>query len=197
MHTYFPKPRIPTSGTRSLGSDGKMNIFPGFGAPSDLSLKRNQWYLRDMPRLVCKFEIPRMTRPDVLSKFSKSNIPFVQPSLAYGPLVILPPSQVRQILSMPDRQIHTAEPQQEVVQAPYTICDPNIYENRFHFDVVRRQLSKNLALFTEDIAEELALGFEQYWGTSSEWTTVKAWDSALKIIARAANRVFVGAQLCQ
>ena len=173
-----------------------MDIFPGFGVPSDLLLKRNQWLPKDMPRLVYRFEILRSLRSDVLSKFSKSNIPFAQPSMATGALVILPPAQVRHILSMPEREIHTAEPQQEVIQAPYTICDPDIYANRFHFDVVRRQLSKNLALFTEDIGEELALGFEQYWGTSSDWTTIRAWDSALKIVARAANRVFVGAPLC-
>jgi hypothetical protein len=68
--------------------------------------------------------------------------------------------------------------------------------SNIHVNVVRRQLTRNLALTTERVAEELALGFEQVWGTSTEWTTVVLFDSVCKIVARAANRVLLGLPLC-
>jgi hypothetical protein len=47
------------------------------------------------------------------------------------------------------------------------------------------------------IAEELSWGFERFWGTdTTEWKPIQIWDSALKLIAGAANGAFCGAPLC-
>lgn len=116
--------------------------------------------------------------------------------MATGPVVIVPPSQMKHILSKPESEIDAYGPQNETLQAKYTIRNKDIYDNQFHFNIVRKQLTKNLATLTEDIAEELAFGFEHCWGTSTAWTTVGAWESVLNIVARAANRVFVGTALC-
>ena len=116
--------------------------------------------------------------------------------MATGPVVIVPPSQIRHILGRSENEVDAYGSQNESIQAPYTIKDRDIYINNFHVDVLRKQLTKNLHLLTADMAEELALGFEQYWGTSTEWVSVRAWDSVLKIVARAANRVFIGLPLC-
>ena len=100
-----------------------------------------------------------------------------------------PPSQPHQIL---DRPVCI----NEKLQASYTVGDEAIYrDSRLHSDIVRKHLTSKLALIFEDIAEELALGFSHYWGTTSDWTRVKVLDSALKIVSRAANRVFVGLPL--
>ena len=116
--------------------------------------------------------------------------------MAMGPVVIVPPLQIRHILSKPESEVDAYGPQNDSIQAPYMIKDKEIYIKNFHFDVLRKQLTKNLPLFTADMAEEIAFGFEQDWGTSTEWVSVRAWDSVLKIVARAANRIFVGLPLC-
>ncbi|KAL9636722.1 MAG: hypothetical protein Q9204_002146 [Flavoplaca sp. TL-2023a] len=140
---------------------------------------------------------PRDLSLTVLQKFSKSNLLFLQPSLVTGPVVVIPPSHLRQILSKPESEIDAYGPQLETLQGQYTIGDKDVYSNNFHTGVVPNQLTKNLGSLTEAIADELAFGFERSWGTSRDWTTVKAWDSILEIIAGAANRVFVGAPLCK
>lgn len=66
-----------------------------------------------------------------------------------------------------------------------------------HIDVVRRQLTRRLPLLTADVHEELALAMEQNWTPKEEWTTVAAYESVMKIVSRAANRVFCGTELCR
>ena len=129
-------------------------------------------------------------------QFSKSDTLFVQPSMATGPVVIIPPSRTKDILSMPEDELSAYGSQNETLQAVYTIRDKDIYLNRFHFSIVRNQLTKNLDSLTSIIAEELALAFERHWGISNDWVTVRAWDSILKIVSQAANRVFLGLALC-
>ena len=116
--------------------------------------------------------------------------------MATDTVLIIPPKQTHHILSKPESDVDAYGPQNETIQARYTIGDKEIYLNNFHFSVIRKELTKNLPVLIENIAEELALGFQQYWGTSKEWHKVKAWDSVLKIVARAANRVFIGTTLC-
>lgn len=141
-------------------------------------------------------DFSRKVDSEIDGKFSKFNLPFVLPSMASGPIVVIPPSQLKSILSRPESELEAWRSQNETIQASYTIRDEDIYVNNFHVNVIRKQLTRNLESLTQDIVEELALGFQHYWGTSTEWTTVKAWESCLKIVARAANRVFVGIPLC-
>ena len=123
-------------------------------------------------------------------------MPFVLPSLAKGPIVIIPPAQVKQIISKPEKEIDARGPQADEIQAQYTIPDKEIRVKQLHLSVVRKQLTKNLPLLTEDIAEELAIGFERHWGSPSKWKSVSVYDSMMKIVSQAANRVFVGIPLC-
>lgn len=130
-------------------------------------------------------------------KYSKANIPFVLPSMAKEPVVIIPPAHLRHILSKPEGEIDAYGPQNETIQAPYTIRDEDIWINNYHFDIVRKQLTKNLPFLADEIAEELAFAFEHYWGSDGDWKNVPAWDSLLQIISRASNRVFIGVPLCK
>ena len=110
--------------------------------------------------------------------------------------VIIPPLQLHTILNKPENEIEAMDSQNETLQASYTIQDKEIYVNSIHFNVVNKQLTRDIPSFIESIAEELALGFQRYWGTSTEWKTVGAWDTCQKIVARTANRVFLGTTLC-
>lgn len=66
------------------------------------------------------------------------------------------------------------------------------------FDVLRRQLTRKLPLLTGPVYDELDRGFKQYWGTDTEsWVEVEAFPTCLKLVTRAANRVFCGAEICR
>lgn len=148
-----------------------------------------------MPRYASGRQILTKSLSESDRKFSKFNRPFVIPSMASGPTLILPPSQMHNILNKPESEVDALGAQNDSIQASYTIKDSDIYMNNLQFNIVRKHLTRNIALFSQDVAEELALAFEQYWGTSGEWTSVTVWDSCLKIVARAANRVFVSIPL--
>jgi hypothetical protein len=131
-----------------------------------------------------------------MAKFSKSNSPFVMPSLDRGPLVVVPPGQLKKIYSLPETLLDAHGPQNETLQVRYTIHDPEVWVNNFHINVIRNQLTRNLGLLTPAIADELARGFEKHWGISEEWMPVNVWTSCMGIVAGASNRVFIGPPYC-
>jgi hypothetical protein len=130
-------------------------------------------------------------------QYSKLNRLFVLPNPARGPIVILPPSQIRNVLNKPDGVLDPAGPQHESVQSKYTVRDRRVTAKDFHFAIIRRQLTRALAGVTADINEELGLAFDQLWGTDAEnWREVNVYESCMKAVARTSNRVFVGPPLC-
>ena len=142
---------------------------------------------------------PRIKTALVLNlclKFSKINLPFVFPTFSNDPLVIVPPACVRDILNRPETDLEARGPQRDLIQAPYTIQEKEVYINDFHMRLARKELTRNLPLLTEDIANEIALGFERFWGSPTEWSTVTVQDSIIGVLAGVANRVIAGAELC-
>jgi hypothetical protein len=129
-------------------------------------------------------------------QFSRLNSIFITPSIDRGAFVVVPPAQLKQIYGLPESQLDVHSSQTETIQAKYTVGSPDIFDNAFHVNVVRNQITRNIALFTPAIAEELELGFDKYWGNSTDWRTVEAWPTILKIVSGAANRVFLGTPYC-
>lgn len=74
----------------------------------------------------------------------------------------------------------------------------NQFEDQGHFDVVRRQLTRKLPMLTADVYSELVLSMQQQWpAKADEWTTVNTYPTCMKIVSRAANRVFSGKEMCK
>lgn len=90
-----------------------------------------------------------------------------------------------------DRLVHMDQ-----LQSRYTL-PPGILENDFHFELVRRQMTRKIPLVTAELADEIRASFEDYWPQSTEWETVKIHELSTKIVARSANRIFVGLELCE
>ena len=116
--------------------------------------------------------------------------------MASGPVLVLPPSLFKAVHGRPDTEVDSQGSQNETIQAKYTIGDPEMYVNNFHMKIVRNQLTRRLAELADAIAEELAIGFKVQWGFPKEYKELLIYDSCLKIVSRAANRVFVGVPLC-
>ncbi|KAF2280228.1 cytochrome P450 [Westerdykella ornata] len=129
-------------------------------------------------------------------RFSLRNLVFVAPSTGCGAIVVLPPSHLN-VLNKSENELQAFHVQLESHQPRYTMGDPEVWGSMLHYDVVRNQLSKDVGHFVRMTDEELAAGFRDYCGRSSDWATVNLWDVCTKVIARAGNRAFVGLPLCR
>lgn len=84
----------------------------------------------------------------------------------------------------------------ETIGAKWTLG--KLFPDEKHFDVVRRQLTRRLPLLTSDVYRELVIAMKEQWPAKAEqWTTVKTYPTCMKIVSRAANRVFSGKELCR
>ncbi|KAF4633233.1 hypothetical protein G7Y89_g4886 [Cudoniella acicularis] len=131
-------------------------------------------------------------------KYGKANQPFIIPSLDRGPMVIVPPKQIKKLYDLPEDVLDIHAVQNVTIQTRWTIKDQEVADNDFQINVVRNQITRNLGTLTPVIARELVLGFEQWWGVNTEqWREVKIWDSCLKLVAGASNGAFCGTPLCR
>ena len=118
------------------------------------------------------------------------------PQFADDSYVILPTSTLRDLLDKTDAEVDGHIIHNEHVESSYTLGD-DISTDAFQLDVVRRQLTRKLHLFVGTVYSELALGFEDVWKPNhDEWKAIKVFPTCMKIVARAANRVFTGDSLC-
>lgn len=113
-----------------------------------------------------------------------------------GPLVIIPPAQIKSVYALTDSILDVHKTQDENLQMKWTVWDKDVVEERLQVNVIHNQLNRNLVHVAETIYEEIEFGFNRMWGISSDWEEVKVWDTALRIIAGAANGVFCGRPLC-
>jgi hypothetical protein len=137
------------------------------------------------------------TRPDFVSQFSKNNVPFILPKFGNNPVVVLPPSQVRELVRKPDDEVDLHIIHWEQLANRYT-SRPEVYFNPIHLSVVRRQLTRKLPTFSDDLYREMAASFASNWGTEKDSSNkVAVYRSCIKIVSRAANRVLSGVELCK
>ncbi|KAH6845698.1 cytochrome P450 [Chaetomium sp. MPI-CAGE-AT-0009] len=131
-------------------------------------------------------------------KFSKLGKPFALPTMWIGgAVVVLPPSMLH-LLNRPRDELSSFDALLENAQFQYLMTDKDVYANTIHFDIVRKHLApKNMAALAGIMAEEWDTAFRAHWGNDKKGTVVNAWDSMVKIIARAALRIMVGSPGCR
>lgn len=103
---------------------------------------------------------------------------------------------MRELLDKSDHDVNDRQAHKEQLQSRYTF-PKGILEDDFHFDMIRKQLTRNISSVASDLAEELRAAFEEYWPNSTEWTTVAIYPLIRRTVARSANRVFAGVELCK
>jgi hypothetical protein len=112
-------------------------------------------------------------------------------------VVVLPPSQVKELVRKPDDEVDLHVIHWEQLANRYT-SRPEVYLNPIHLSVVRRQLTRKLLIFSDDLYREMAASFASNWGSgSSSSDKVAVYRSCIKIVSRAANRVLSGVELCK
>lgn len=119
------------------------------------------------------------------------------PKFGNNPVVVLPPSQVRELVRKPDDEVDLHIIHWEQLANKYT-SRPEVYLHPIHLSVVRRQLTRKLSTFSDELYREMAAAMASDWGDKDS-TTVKVpvYRSCIKIVSRAANRLLSGVELCE
>ncbi|KAH8103130.1 cytochrome P450 [Cristinia sonorae] len=72
-----------------------------------------------------------------------------------------------------------------------------VVSNMYQVPVTRIALTRNLGVLYPLMREELVLAHREYIPLSKEWIRVGVYNTIMKIVSRASNRIFVGLPLCR
>ncbi|KAF7531947.1 hypothetical protein G7054_g8381 [Neopestalotiopsis clavispora] len=115
-----------------------------------------------------------------------------------GPMLVVPPSEIKNLYSLPDNRLDQSNTTYDSLQINYTVQDLAIIHNDFHLDVVRNQLTRNLDSLTEVMVTEIDNGFRRTFGTcTTTWKELPVWHTCMTLVAGAANGALCGAPLCR
>lgn len=132
---------------------------------------------------------------DGYSRFSKEKRPFVLPLAGTDGLMLLPPERIHSYLQLSDSEVDINAILKQNIAAAWT-GDEDLGHPPIHLDVIKHQLTRKLHSLTPQVSAELILSLQDEWRVDHEWTPIAASDSCMRIISRAANRVFCGIELC-
>ncbi|KAH8824882.1 cytochrome P450 [Flagelloscypha sp. PMI_526] len=128
-------------------------------------------------------------------KYSKAGKPYVVPTWTKGPQVILPPQYANWIASRPDDILNAKDVTFDTAQFEYTVGHSEITSNDMIDILIKRELTRTVGLLNREITEEVVDSMDGLFG-NGEWITTGVFDSLTRIVGRAANRTFVGKDLC-
>jgi hypothetical protein len=123
---------------------------------------------------------------------------FIVPTWTKGPQVIVPPSMINWLAHQPSDLMNAKDCTFENMQFAYTVHHPEITHNDMLDQLIKKDLTRTIGSVNAEIVEELELTFDELFGSDTEqWKEVYVWDCMIKTVARTANRIFVGPELCE
>ncbi|KAH9837367.1 cytochrome P450 [Rhodofomes roseus] len=113
-------------------------------------------------------------------------------------LVVVSGAEMNEELrKFPDDQMSFEHAVEEMVHTNWTI-QPDISRYPVHVTAIKEKLTRNLAVVTPAIVNEVQLAMDELIpATEKEWLPVTGFQTMMKIVARASNRIFVGEPLCR
>lgn len=69
--------------------------------------------------------------------------------------------------------------------------------NPFHVLIVKREMTRQIGNLIPEAEDELEKAMNESWGMNTEWKDIGLFDTMIKVIARASNRVLVGSEVCK
>ncbi|KAF8575896.1 cytochrome P450 [Ramaria rubella] len=103
---------------------------------------------------------------------------------------------IEELRKAPDEALSLEEALEETLLTRYLV-GPTVTSKPYHVNIVRAQLTRNLGSLFPEVRDEIIHAFEDNFPAGDEWTKIPAYASVLQIVARASNRIFVGAPLCR
>ena len=111
---------------------------------------------------------------------------------------MIPRSEIPWLLSQPDDVLSTSAAHYDSLQGDYAFTSKRILTDLFYEHVIHKYPHRKLPAMIPDLQGEVALGFDEPWGTDTEmWKEVKVGDSIMFMISRAVNRMILGLPLCR
>ncbi|OQO06616.1 hypothetical protein B0A48_08402 [Cryoendolithus antarcticus] len=132
-------------------------------------------------------------------KYSKLDKPFICPHFLDGPLVILPPSALSDVLRQPEQTLSAQKVQDAMTETEYTTGDLRFEHAGIHQGLVRQRLTApGVVSLVPAMADEIRLALAEDWGEdSSSWHDVNLLESVMRVVARTTNRMIAGEALCR
>lgn len=89
------------------------------------------------------------------------------------------------------------QPTMHVAQFKYTVGHPEITSNDMIDILIKRELTRTTGQLNDEIFEEVEDSLAGMFGDDGAWRTLGVFDSMTRTVGRAANRIFVGKELCE
>ncbi|CAL1702631.1 unnamed protein product [Somion occarium] len=103
---------------------------------------------------------------------------------------------VEELAKYSDDQMSFMEAAIDVIHFKYSM-GKNIMDDPFHVDVIRGQLTRNLAMVFPAMCDEIETVFAEAIPATKEWTPVHCFPLLHAIVARISNRAFIGLPMCR
>ncbi|KIL65509.1 hypothetical protein M378DRAFT_76984, partial [Amanita muscaria Koide BX008] len=122
---------------------------------------------------------------------------FKIPTLTSWTIVVTGGKLIDEIRLSPEDALSAYEANKEFLKTDLTIGLEH-HRDRFHVEVIKRPLTKNIGARLADVQDEIITAFEDHIpATEREWTRITAYPTIMDIVCRASNRMFVGLPLCR
>ncbi|KAF8959646.1 cytochrome P450 [Flammula alnicola] len=121
---------------------------------------------------------------------------FKVPQMSEWMVIASQPKAIEELRKAPENVLSSMIAIDETLQVEYTLGE-NISKNPYHIPIIRAQLTRALPKLVPEVHEEIEDAFKEFIPATDDWTSVKMLDTAMKIVGRASNRIFVGTPLCR
>ena len=96
----------------------------------------------------------------------------------------------------PDSLISARQEQNFSLQSKWTFLDEGVMTSPLHLLIVKREMTRQIGNLIPEAEDELEQAMNDQWGVEQEWRSIPLFETMMKVIARASNRVLVGSQVC-
>ncbi|KAK0212166.1 cytochrome P450 [Desarmillaria ectypa] len=111
-------------------------------------------------------------------------------------VVVTGNEKMNEIRKAPIEQLSFSDAVEDNFQMDHTVGQ-GLSADPYDIDVIRGPLTRNIVACFADIHDEIKAAFEDNIPMNKDWIEIPAYETALQIICRATNRVFVGLPICR
>ncbi|KAJ7902538.1 cytochrome P450 [Mycena olivaceomarginata] len=122
---------------------------------------------------------------------------FLVPTLLRWDYVANGRKRIEEVASAPEHVLSLEESVADNLATDYTVGE-QITKNPYHVLVVRGPLTRNLSRCFPAVWDEIVDAFDHVLGpVDKEWQLIQVLPTAVQVVARTSNRLFVGLPLCR
>jgi cytochrome P450 len=130
-------------------------------------------------------------------QYSKQGQAYAAPNFNFVPDVILPPKYMRWLNDQPEDVLSAREGQLYFL-SKYTFSHDRLHQDTLDATITRTAQILRLQTLQGQVWDELTTALRDEWGDDNgQWREVNLYETMWTMVARTANRAFVGKPLCR